>query len=438
MKPLEGKTGICFSGRDHHAKKLANLMHYMEEHSGMQIRFVTSAYNSYNVDSFERPLIEQGLSYDLIQDWMNQDLVREMRRLNRAVQGEITARMFDDDHNILDDISTIWTRDAFRDTVECYVLFREYLNDIQPDIVFVLHEANFWTKILAYWAHEMGIPIVSFQEGLYRPPGDNKYFDHFYRQALVDYSTRVCVWGDYTKDIFLHCGHPADKFVSVGAPHLDKLLAKSPTERMMIREQTRRDLHIQPDQKVILLLLTPARIWTGDLPHDVLKVGEWVLDQPDITLIVKWHPLEHDQLVEQVKHQIAQAIEKVHLESFIPTNEISNRIIHEHGRDITPLIWSSELALIQDSTSGLECLAFSVPLVELKFDPTSLRESYYGDGVAERIHHHRDIAKLRNLLNGEKQEVTTQEIQQYLEHSLHRLDGMTRHRILNVVSELVA
>ena len=281
MKPLEGKTGICFSGRDHHAKKLAELMSYMEEHGGLKIRFVTSAFNSYNVDSFECPLIDQGLSYDLIQDWINQELVREMHQLNRAVQDEITSRMFNEDNNILDDISTIWTRDAFRDTVECYVLFREYLKDVRPDVVFVLHEANFWTKILSYWARELHIPVVSFQEGLYRPPGENKYFNYFYQHALVDYSTRVCLWGDYTKDIFLSCGHTADKFVTVSAPHLDKLLAKPASERLQIREQTRRDLNIKPDQKVILLLLTPAKIWTGDLQHDVLKVGEWVLGQPD-------------------------------------------------------------------------------------------------------------------------------------------------------------
>ncbi len=437
MKPLEGKTGICFSGRDHHAKKLAELMSYMEEHGGLQIRFVTSAFNSYNVDSFERPLIDQGLSYDLIQDWMNQELVSEMHQHNRAVQDEITSRMFNKDNNILDDISTIWTRDAFRDTIECYVLFREYLKDVQPDVVFVLHEANFWTKILAYWAHEMGIPIVSFQEGLYRPPGGNKYFSYFYQHALVDYSTRVCLWGNYTKDIFLNCGHTADKFAVVGAPHLDKLLAKPAGERMNIREQTRGDLNIKQDQKVILLLLTPARIWSGDLQRDVQMVGEWVLHQQDVFLIVKWHPLEHDKLVEQVKAQIGETIEKLHLESFVPTTEIANRIIHEHGRDITSLIWSSDLALIQDSTSGLECMVFGLPLIEVKFDSKPLKNSYFSDGVAERIHNPQDLSKLSDFLNGEKQHVTSEKVQRYLEHSMHRLDGRTRDRILDVVTELI-
>ena len=142
MKSLENKTGVCFSGRVHHAGKLTPLMDYLQQHGGLNIRYVTSAFNSYNVDSFERPLKDKGLKYDLIEDWMSWELVEEMRGLNHSTQHELTNRMYEENNNILDYVSTLWTRDAFRDTVENYILFREYLNDIKPDVIFILHELH--------------------------------------------------------------------------------------------------------------------------------------------------------------------------------------------------------------------------------------------------------------------------------------------------------
>jgi hypothetical protein len=422
MRNLVGKSAVCFSGREHHLGKLAPLMDYLQQEGGLRVRYVTSAFNSYNVDSFERPLRDRAVSYDLIQDWMNEELVAEMHELNHAVQNEITSRMFLEQHNMLDYISTLWTRDAFRDTIECYVLFREYLKDIKPNIVFVLHESNFWTKILSFWAKEYKIPVVSFQEGMYRPYPDSQYFRMLYGKILTEYSSKVCLWGDYAKDIFTDCGISEHKLVTVGAPHLDELLAIPKEERQDIRAKIRSEFKINSHQKIILMLLSPSKIWQGDLVQDIRLIGEYINQQPDIMLVVKWHPMEHIGLIEQVKQ----------------TLDAKNhpRIIHEHDRNIIDLIWSSDLALTQNSTSGLECLVFGVPLVEWNLSNQPLPNSYYKDGVAERIHHAEDIPRLSKYLQGQHFEVTPGSVERYLERLLFRLDGKTQERILKVVEEL--
>jgi len=433
MKPLEGKTAICFSGRVHHAEKLSRLMTYLHLHGGLQVRYVTSAFNSYNVDSFERPLKDKGLRYDLIQDWMTAELVEEMTRLNQPVQHEITKCMFDDEHNIFDTVSSIWTRDAFRDTIECYVLFREYLQDVRPDVIFILHEANFWTKILTYWGHRMSIPIVSFQEGMYRPPGTSKYLQNLFGDILTKYSTKVCLWGDYSKSIFLECGVPEDKLAVVGAPHLDEYLPIDAPRRKQTREKIRRELGIDENQKVILLLLALSRYWVGDLVNDIKLVGEYVRKQPDMALIVKWHPMEHGELVKQVQQLLEPDGQAK------PNRSASNgsRIIHQHERDLMELIWASDLALIQNSTSGLECLVFGLPLVELNLDSKPTENSYFADGVAERIHHPQDIPLLSKFANGYRKRVIPGMVDRYLHHLLYSLDGATQSRILDVVTEIL-
>jgi len=423
MRNLAGKLGICFSGREHHAGKLAPLMDYLQQEGGLRVRYVTSAFNSYNVDSFERPLRDRAVSYDLIQDWMNEELVQEMRQLNQAVQHEITSRMFLEQHNILDYISTLWTRDAFRDTIECYVLFREYLKEVKPNIVFVLHESNFWTKILAFWAKEFGIPVVSFQEGMYRPYPDSQYFLTLYGKILAEYSSKVCLWGDYAKDIFTNCGVPGQKLVTVGAAHLDELLSVPVEERQDIRLKIRNEFQVSQEQKIILMLLSPSKIWQGDLVQDIRLIGEYVHQQPDMVLVVKWHPMEHSGLVEQVKQTLDA---KSH-----------PRIIHEHDRNIIDLIWASDLALTQNSTTGLECLVFGVPLVELNLSNQPFPNSYYKDGVAERIHRAEDIPRLSMFLKGQRFEMAPGAVERYLERLLFRLDGRTQERILGVVTELL-
>jgi hypothetical protein len=429
MTHLNDKTGVCFSGRVHHSQKLVPLMDYLHTQGGINIRYVTSAFNSFNLDSFERPLKDQGLQYDLIQDWMTEELVQEMHRLNRTAQNQITQRMFLEEHNILDDISTIWVRDAFRDTLECYVLFRQYLKDVRPDIVFVLHESNFWTKILAYWAKELNIPVVSFQEGMYRPPGDSQYFRTLYGKILAQYSTRVCLWGNYAKDIFLDCGVPAEKLVPVGAAHLDEPLAVPDHVRQNIRHKLRQDLQIKPNQQLILMLLSPSKIWQGNLTRDIRLVSQYVRENPGKSLIVKWHPMEHSELVTQVRNQLEPGMPT------LPQN--SGHVIHLHERDILHLIWASDLALIQNSTTGLECLAFGLPLVEWNLEPNPLPHSYFADGVAERIHHAEDIPRLSNFLNGEHFEVKPEAVEHYIENMLYRLDGNARARILDLVATII-
>jgi hypothetical protein len=433
MKPLEGKTAVCFSGRVHHAEKLCQLMTYLLQHGGLNVRYVTSAFNSYNVDSFERPLRDKGLPYDLIQDWMTADLVEEMNRLNTPVQHEITRRMFEDDHNILDTVSSIWTRDAFRDTIECYVLFRQYLQDVRPDVIFILHEANFWTKILAYWGRQLDIPVISFQEGMYRPPGDSQYMRNLFGNVLADYSTKVCLWGDYSKAIFRDCGVPEDKLTVVGAPHLDEFLPIDHDERQRIRAKVRHELGIGDDRKVILLLLSLSRYWVGDLVNDVRLVGEYVRKQPNMALIVKWHPLEHGELVKQVQGLLEPS------EPGLPMLDTLKElpIIHQHEHDLMELIQASDLTLIQNSTSGLECLVFGVPLVELNLDSKPIEHSYYSDGVAERIHHPRDLPQLAKFADGYRQRVIPGMVDRYLHHLLFALDGSTQKRILDVVKDLL-
>jgi len=433
MKPLEGKTAVCFSGRVHHAEKLCQLMTYLHQHGGLQVRYVTSAFNSYNVDSFERPLKDKGLPYDLIQDWMTADLVEEMNRLNQPVQQEITKRMFDEDHNIFDTVSSIWTRDAFRDTIECYVLFREYLQDVRPDLIFVLHEANFWTKILAYWGHRMSIPIVSFQEGMYRPPGTSKYLQNLFGDILTNYSTKVCLWGDYSKSIFLECGVPENKLSVVGAPHLDEFLPIDREKLRRIRTKVRQELGIGENQKVILLLLSLSRYWNGDLVGDIRQVSEYVRKQPNMALIVKWHPLEHAELVTQVQ----QLLEPDGQAKPNPSASSGSLIIHQHERDLMELIQASDLTLIQNSTSGLECLVFGVPLLELNLDSKPTENSYFADGVAERIHSPEDLPQLARFLNGHRLRVIPGMVDRYLHHLLYHLDGNAQSRILDVVSALL-
>ena len=424
MRNLVGKLGVCFSGREHHLGKLAPLMDYLQQEGGLKVRYVTSAFNSYNVDSFERPLRDRAVAYDVIQDWMNDELVMEMRQLNQAVQNEITSRMFLEQHNMLDYISTLWTRDAFRDTIECYVLFREYLRDVKPDIVFVLHESNFWTKILAYWAVQKKIPVVSFQEGMYRPYPDSQYFQTLYGKILAEYSSKVCLWGDYAKRIFMDCEVSEDKLVTAGAAHLDELLSVPVEERHQIRAKIRSELKVASNLKIILMLLSPSKIWQGDLVQDIRLIGEYVHQQPDTVLVVKWHPMEHSGMVDQVKQML--------------DSKSHPQIIHEHDRNIIDLIWASDLALTQNSTTGLECLVFGVPLVELNLSNQPLPNSYYKDGVAERIHQAEDIPRLSEILRGKRFEVFPGMVERYLERLLFRLDGRTQERILKVVSELIS
>ena len=287
---------------------------------------------------------------------------------------------------------------------------------------------------MAYWGQQLGIPIVSFQEGMYLPPGSSQYVRTLFGSILTEYSTRVCLWGDYFKQTCCDCGVPESKLSVVGAPHLDNYLPINKENQQQVRAKIRQELHVSDNQKIILFLLSLSRYWHGDLVRDVRLIGEYALKQPGVTLLVKWHPLEHGELVKQVKKLLSTTeadMQKLGMKN-------GSQVIHEHEKDLLELIWSSDLAIIQNSTSGMECLVFGLPLVELNLDPKPIEHSYFTNGVAERIHRIQDIPRLSHFLNGNHLEVAPGAVESYLEHTLYRLDGNTQSRILDVVSELLA
>lgn len=416
MSSLQSSKAICFCGREHHIDKLRPTMDALSK-EGMNILFIT-ANNVFNYDNYETPLIKRNVQYKLIYDFLNWELMEDINRLNKKLNKAMDKRIsiISDEENLLNYIGEFLFRFSMRDVIESYVLFNQIVEEVKPDVVFILHEANFWTKILAYSSFKKGVPVVSFQEGMYYEPHGT--FSEY--PIMAEYSW-VYLWGEHAKEIFLRAGVEPERLLVVGAPHLDSILTLGNSKKEQVRNQYRKELGIPSASKFVLFILPPINCFKGPFAETIDALMKYVYKKEKLFLMLKWHPLEDTNLVRQ-------------LENNCGWRDLPN-VRTEHARNILDPLNASDACLIQESTAGLECLVLGKPLIELNFTKNPC--VYASAGVADSINSPDELDKIKNIVCHKKTIVKKETVSRYLQWEVYKLDGKSNERITTNIRRLL-
>jgi len=403
-KPFKG---LVFTGREHHAKRLADTMKYLSG-GDFSIEYITSN-NVLNADDYESPLISQGLPYHHLLDFLSDDAVSEINRRNDQLQtlfhNEESLRSFSEY------VPEFYLRFSLRDAIECLVLFDRALESIRPDAVFILHEGNFWTKPLAYLARQRDIEVFSFQEGQYETGSEISRFSMW--GDISVYSTLVFLWGSRDVDTLNCVPQRAQKLTAVGVPHFDRHLQMTEADTAQMRRDFTSRHRLKQGAPTIVFAAPHSSVLKGSFDTLLKDLIEFFAVNTHLSLIIRFHPFEP---------WFAKSL------SGLSENSANIRVDQE--TESLDLIVATDLCLCQRSTIGLEYLAFGRPLIELNYqhsesDPTS----FYNRGIASLITEKSQFHLIEQTLSKSGELTASQKIEETIEKYFFKTDGQTNRRI---------
>lgn len=415
---MSAKTfkGLVFTGREHHAKKLADTMDYLSD-GAFIIEYITSN-NVLNADDYESPLAAQGRSYHHLLDFLSDDAVSDINQRNEKLQ----AFLRDDDclRSFCEYMPEFYLRFSLRDAVECVVLFDRALESIKPDAVFVLHECNFWTKQLAYLARRRNIEVFSFQEGQYEAGVELPRFSMLANMSV--YSTCLFLWGAKVVDTLNCVPMRAHKLKAVGIPHFDRHLQMSGEEIAQLRRALEIRHQLRHGTPIVVFAVPHTSSLKGSLENLLNDLTEFFSANPRISLLIRFHPFEP---------WFAQKLKVL--------CEQSSNIRIDQDTETLDLIAATDLCLCQRSTIGLEYLVFGKPLIELNYQHSANDSaSFYNQGIANLIAEKSQLSRIDEVLANPGVTPDLEKLAETVEKYFHKTDGQANRRIAEHVSAILA
>lgn len=359
---------FAYAGLQHHYLKLKDLVGLLRERDH-EVHWLTSN-NAINIDPPADYLIRNNERFVHLYDYLVNSLY------------ELAIPM------VFDDFQPYWVAYSAREMAEVYSATRLLIARESPDAMLILHENNFWGRIIALACEHDGINCYSFQEGMLRQSDQ----DRWNKQGLAaDSSTMLFCWSPDDMGQYIDAGIPEENLFVSGACHLDKYHNIT-----------------KPQQKIVTLAMPLISHWKGNLVDDVRQLSDFCR-QNGLVLFVRFHPREVEY-----GHQLLDEIQYNKYDEYDPL----------------PLISQSSVVLVQHSTIALEAIGLDIPIIE--YAPSAneeVEQSWYGYyQVAPRI----DRAEMLPLILDAVNEGSYHVQDEWREEHIP-VDGMARERVAMVI-----
>ncbi len=327
---LAGVRIACFVALPHHSRFLWPVMERARA-AGAQTLFFTTLSDY----PFERDVVRRGVPCRLLQEYADAALRRRVAETSRAFFREWAGRIFEWDG--MQHWPLVLQDSLIRAGLEEVHCVEAFMRAERPDIVVALHERNRWGKLLGHAARRHGAAYVTFQEGDY-------YEDRISFASHSEYSTALLLWGERTRERLLRHRVAPEKIVLTGNTHLGEAVRELCTPE--VRAETRRELGIAEDARVVLFLVglqwgvAKSRELWGRL---LAGFGE------ELVPLFKWHP-----------KVAAHSFES----DYVPMiRELLPRAVLVHNFDAYPLLAAADACVaLGKTTMAAEALGFGRPL----------------------------------------------------------------------------
>jgi hypothetical protein len=285
------------------------------------------------------------------------------------------------------------------------------------DVVVVPNDTAYpYDKLLAQ-VHARGGRTVLMQEGIRFPP-EKGYTGGWYGTGGA---TKICAWGEGSKDYFTACHVAEADIVVTGAPRLDDLDPAAWAEPAKQLLATHGLAH-----KPLLYMSNPIEtqgFGTKDgklaLFARLLADAAPLLRAGAVPVIVKNHPQEDPDDYARVARESPVA----DLVTVLPPSA-----------PIFALLAAARAAIVLTSTVGLEALAFGLPIGVLEIPGFPFAFEYVQRGAAVPVYGAQIAAGVAELLAGAR--ARTAAGQALLERHLHDRGKATQH-VAEVIQEVL-
>lgn len=306
---------FAFAGLQHHYLKLKDLAESLRERDHDVLWLV--ANNAINIDLAADYMIRNNETFVHLYDYLTPDRQRYH-------------------YGLVDGVSPFWSAYSLREASDVYSAIGNLIDRESPDAMMVLHENNFWGRLIALSCKQYSIPCYSFQEGMLRQSDQGSWN----KQGLAaDSSTVLFCWSSDDERQYLDAGVPQDRLFVSGPCHLDKY----------------HGIQSAPN-RVVTLAMPLISHWKGNLVDDVRRLSEFC-GQSGLHLYVRFHPREVEY-----GHQLLNGIAYNKYDEYDPL----------------PLISQSGVVLVQHSTVALEAIGLGISVIE--YTPSAsepIEQSWY-------------------------------------------------------------
>ena len=231
--------------------------------------------------------------------------------------------------------------------------------------------------------------------------------------------TRIAVFGDYFRELFIRHGVPAERIVVTGQPMMDTILTCNEDKAMV-----RRKLGLPLDKTIVLLLTTATveyNLWRpGQRRYFIAQVLKAFAGLPEHQLAIKLHPREK---VEDYQKLVQKLGFEVPIYRDVNLYEILN---------------AADAAITTYSTTGLDALILKKPLIV--FDLFSKVEPvpYVGSGAALGVYKPQDLrAAVMTVFNDDETKKRLKSASSdFVYHYAYKLDGKAAERVAELIVEV--
>ncbi len=264
----------------------------------------------------------------------------------------------------------------FRWTTEDFYIFRDGIIEREkPDFIIFQNELNMWSKLLGYIGYIKGIPVISFQEGMY-------YSQSYWFKYHNNYSVNLLL-SETSAEVLIKAGSNPHRMIVVGNTYFDRMI-KDFDEKGIENFKRKKGIDLRKPVLLVIISFTDIQRSIIDLFQLMLKELEKL---PPLTIIFKYHPIMDLKHVNMIRNNLSTQ---------------KHTLLHVHDEEVYPYLFASDICITTGrSTLVSEALALGKPVIdtsELLNNP-----NYYGEfGVTIKADSIKDITiRIANILTGD-------------------------------------
>ncbi len=330
---MKGKKSVYLIGPPHHQRIVYPVLEYLEK-KGLKVVYLGVSQEP----AYESFCIDRGLDFKYEYEYMDEEIEEKIKRYIKEEGKRFSSIYYSHPEGPIWFMSVM--SKIFRWTLEDFYIFRDgVIKKEKPDFIVFQNESNMWSKLLGYIGYTMGIPVVSFQEGMY-------YSKLYWFKYHNNYSINLLL-SKKTADLLIEAGSNPHRLVVVGNTYFDKMVREFDNNFL---SSFKKKKGIEEGRPTLLIIISFA-----DIKQTVIDLFKLIIEKieslPRLNIIFKYHPIMDLSQVNAIKSNIGSK---------------KHNLVHVHDEEVYPYLFSSDVCITTGrSTLVSEALALGKPVIDV-------------------------------------------------------------------------
>lgn len=241
-------------------------------------------------------------------------------------------------------------------------------------------------------------------------------------------ATKIAVWGDYQKEVFMDDGGLSEKIAITGSPAHDMIYQRRLRPSHETKTKIYRLLDIEKDKGIILFTSQPFYRDNVCTSEEQKRLTEYIIDSVSkfdrYVLVIKLHPRESREDYAYLNgHPLKHRF----------------RLVGDTDPDLYDLIENSQILMTQSSTTGLDGMLFGKEVITVDMLDLGDPLGYVKSGAAIGVYKEEDLVPAIKdaLYNEEVRERLAEARKKFVYERAYKQDGQASKRVVDLIMQMI-